>query len=187
MEKWAVKWTGVLLLVMVIVPCGLAQWTTRDPRFYSREGVHDYNPPSPGDPEYRWVSGINIQSVGWANLMIFPGPTPSTTGDMATTSQMDTDDNIRVRIPPISTRRGRHWARIALNMIRWVEGRERGIILFIQERWLLVDRSELWKKTIIMRRDNFNKGGSILSVTRQDFSQRMIFRQVKFTFKDRYL
>lgn len=27
--------------------------TTRDPRFYSRPGVHDYFPQDPGDPDYR--------------------------------------------------------------------------------------------------------------------------------------
>lgn len=64
MQRWqnkshrgtVVKWTGVLLLVLVAVQFQSAfgqSWTTRDPRFYSREGVNDYNPPSPGDPEYR--------------------------------------------------------------------------------------------------------------------------------------
>lgn len=29
--------------------------STRDPRFYSREGDYNYQWPNPGDPEYRWV------------------------------------------------------------------------------------------------------------------------------------
>lgn len=53
----AVVKINVLLVTVVLVgqlPIAFAQtWTTRDPRFYSREGVHDYNPPSPGDPDYR--------------------------------------------------------------------------------------------------------------------------------------
>lgn len=54
MAKWT---TGLLLLVVFVVgqfdSASGQTWTTRDPRFYSREGVHDYNPPSPGDPDYR--------------------------------------------------------------------------------------------------------------------------------------
>ena len=33
---------------------GVGVWAqTRDPRFYSREGVNDYQWPNPGDPDYR--------------------------------------------------------------------------------------------------------------------------------------
>ena len=60
MQKWksnsrsVVKWTVLLVVLVGGLQLSLAQsWTTRDPRFYSREGVHDYNPPSPGDPDYR--------------------------------------------------------------------------------------------------------------------------------------
>ena len=36
------------------VGIGLGVWAqTRDPRFYSREGVNDYQWPNPGDPDYR--------------------------------------------------------------------------------------------------------------------------------------
>lgn len=43
-----------LIFVTIVIPNSVsAQWTTRDPRFYSREGVHDYYPPNPGDPDYR--------------------------------------------------------------------------------------------------------------------------------------
>lgn len=34
----------------------------RDPRFYSRPGV-DYNPPNPGDKEYRWVDKTTQKSL----------------------------------------------------------------------------------------------------------------------------
>lgn len=60
MQAWTnrrvvVKWTVSLLLVIVVAgQTVFAQsWTTRDPRFYSREGVNDYFPPNPGDPDYR--------------------------------------------------------------------------------------------------------------------------------------
>lgn len=61
MHRWTnyykvIKWTAALLVICGVVAPPLARaqtWTTRDPRFYSREGVHDYNPPSPGDPDYR--------------------------------------------------------------------------------------------------------------------------------------
>jgi len=45
-----------LLLCLCIISyfnCVTGQAITRDPRFYSREGVFDYNPPNPGDPDYR--------------------------------------------------------------------------------------------------------------------------------------
>ncbi|XP_055713537.1 cholinesterase [Phlebotomus papatasi] len=76
------RWRGLLVLVGVIcvLPMGIrAQWdqyTTRDPRFYSRDGVYNYNPPNPGDPEYRTYTYNDrrygyYQPAGYGHL--YPG------------------------------------------------------------------------------------------------------------------
>lgn len=120
MQPWTnrrvvVKWTMSLLLVVLIaghLQTVLAQsWTTRDPRFYSREGVNDYFPPNPGDPDYRWVllrDNLLLEETGVNDFCLILGPTHSTTDDMDIISLMDTGDNIRDRIQQISTRLGRH-------------------------------------------------------------------------------
>lgn len=43
----------ILLLHVILISVATAQYPTRDPRFYSREGDFNYNPPNPGDPDYR--------------------------------------------------------------------------------------------------------------------------------------
>ncbi len=40
-------------IVIALLPIVVGQWTTRDPRFYSREGDYNYKWPNPGDPDYR--------------------------------------------------------------------------------------------------------------------------------------
>lgn len=40
-------------IVIVLLPIVVGQYTTRDPRFYSREGDFNYKWPNPGDPDYR--------------------------------------------------------------------------------------------------------------------------------------
>lgn len=45
------KWNIVVFWCCVLVACVAGQ--TRDPKFYSREGVRDFLWPNPGDPDYR--------------------------------------------------------------------------------------------------------------------------------------
>lgn len=40
-------------IVIALLPIVAGQYTTRDPRFYSREGDYSYKWPNPGDPDYR--------------------------------------------------------------------------------------------------------------------------------------
>lgn len=40
-------------VIFLWIPFVSSQWTTRDPRWYSREGDFKYKWPNPGDPEYR--------------------------------------------------------------------------------------------------------------------------------------
>ncbi|XP_037047980.1 cholinesterase isoform X2 [Bradysia coprophila] len=40
-------------IVIALLPIVAGQYTTRDPRFYSREGDFTYKWPNPGDPDYR--------------------------------------------------------------------------------------------------------------------------------------
>lgn len=49
---------SVLFVILIIICvksayCQYPSYTTRDPRWYSREGVFDYFPPNPGDPDYK--------------------------------------------------------------------------------------------------------------------------------------
>lgn len=46
------RWCIFLVLLILPYLCE-CQWTTRDPRWYSREGDYNYRWPDPGDPEYR--------------------------------------------------------------------------------------------------------------------------------------
>lgn len=40
-------------IVIALLPIVFGQYSTRDPRFYSREGDFNYKWPNPGDPDYR--------------------------------------------------------------------------------------------------------------------------------------
>lgn len=40
-------------IVIALLPIIVGQYSTRDPRFYSREGDFNYKWPNPGDPDYR--------------------------------------------------------------------------------------------------------------------------------------
>lgn len=40
-------------VLIALLPIAIGQYTTRDPRFYSREGDYSYKWPNPGDPDYR--------------------------------------------------------------------------------------------------------------------------------------
>lgn len=40
-------------IVIALLPIVVGQYSTRDPRFYSREGDYNYKWPNPGDPDYR--------------------------------------------------------------------------------------------------------------------------------------
>lgn len=40
-------------IVIALLPIVVGQYSTRDPRFYSREGDFNYKWPNPGDPDYR--------------------------------------------------------------------------------------------------------------------------------------
>jgi hypothetical protein len=57
---WNVNLVFLLSLSGFLVACWAQQnpqnpyLADRDPRWYSRPGVKDYNPPSPGDKDYRW-------------------------------------------------------------------------------------------------------------------------------------
>uniref|UniRef100_A0A1B0EU02 Carboxylesterase type B domain-containing protein n=1 Tax=Lutzomyia longipalpis TaxID=7200 RepID=A0A1B0EU02_LUTLO len=81
-KRISVRWRGLAVIVgvMCVLPVGIrAQWdqyTTRDPRFYSRDGVNNYNPPNPGDPEYRTYTYNDrrygyYQPAGYGHL--YPG------------------------------------------------------------------------------------------------------------------
>lgn len=49
------NWTTTFILCLAALPCMIeCQFSTRDPRWYSREGDYNYQWPNPGDPEYRW-------------------------------------------------------------------------------------------------------------------------------------
>lgn len=46
------QWTTIFMLCFAVLPCLIeCQFSTRDPRWYSREGEYPW--PNPGDPEYR--------------------------------------------------------------------------------------------------------------------------------------
>lgn len=48
------KWPSIFVLCFAVLPCMIeCQYSTRDPRWYSREGDYNYQWPNPGDPEYR--------------------------------------------------------------------------------------------------------------------------------------
>uniref|UniRef100_A0A182TIQ4 Secreted protein n=1 Tax=Anopheles melas TaxID=34690 RepID=A0A182TIQ4_9DIPT len=84
-----------LLLLVVIVGvaslvgvCDGQYYTTRDPRWYSREGDFNYKIPNPGDPEYRTYTFNNrrygyYQPNGYGQQypgQSLPGQYPSNTG-----------------------------------------------------------------------------------------------------------
>lgn len=49
-------WTAFVLLLSAAICAVNGQYhTTRDPRWYSREGDYNYHLPNPGDPDYRYV------------------------------------------------------------------------------------------------------------------------------------
>lgn len=47
------RFTWCCTIVIALLPITVGQYSTRDPRFYSREGDFNYKWPNPGDPDYR--------------------------------------------------------------------------------------------------------------------------------------
>lgn len=47
------RFTWCCTIVIALLPIVVGQYSTRDPRFYSREGDLNYKWPNPGDPDYR--------------------------------------------------------------------------------------------------------------------------------------
>lgn len=52
-DKFILIATIILVYLIFNENIGCVGAQTRDPRFYSRAGVNDYNWPNPGDPDYR--------------------------------------------------------------------------------------------------------------------------------------
>uniref|UniRef100_A0AAG5DBH6 Carboxylesterase type B domain-containing protein n=1 Tax=Anopheles atroparvus TaxID=41427 RepID=A0AAG5DBH6_ANOAO len=90
---WRWRTLPVLLLVTVVawsvvVPTAGQYHTTRDPRWYSREGDFNYKVPNPGDPEYRTYTFNNrrygyYQPNGYGQQypgQNLPGQYPTNTG-----------------------------------------------------------------------------------------------------------
>lgn len=48
-------WNYCAFVILVLLPSLVSGqfWTTRDPRYYNREGDFHYKWPNPGDPDYR--------------------------------------------------------------------------------------------------------------------------------------
>lgn len=47
------KWILCAFVVLILPYLCECQFTTRDPRWYSRQGDFNYQWPNPGDPDYR--------------------------------------------------------------------------------------------------------------------------------------